>query len=294
MNSHKLCHSSLRWNLEESLKNLFILTYHKECIRMTKKLVLIYILFCITFSILTIGYCSAFDPESVQGAWIFDEGKGDQVLDSSGKEHHGTITANDAKFVKGQFGNAIEFLGGGKVLVPHADGFTTPIFTLMAWVKVPKIPNDWSMMIVGKDGWPNRNYAMYVASGTGQLHFAFCAVGKQDVGNINSQKVIADNKWHHVVMAYDMKMRRIYIDGELDTENPLSDKPSENTVDIEIGKGPVGDIDEVLIANQPFSADDIKLAMDFGLAKFLGGKAVSQSGKMTATWGIIKLDFGEN
>jgi len=265
----------------------YIKLHQKEYTRMlTKKLILT----CGVLCFLIINYGNAFDPESIQGAWLFDEGKGDQVLDSSGKEHHGTITGNDVKFVEGQFGIALEFLGGGKVTVPHADGFTTPTFTIMAWVKVPKIPNDWGMMIVGKDGWPNRNYAMYVAQNTGQLHFAFCAPGKQDIGNMNSTKVIADKQWHHVVMTYDLKMRRIYIDGELDTENPSSEKPMENTVDIEIGRGLVGDIDEVLIANQAFSADDIKLAMDFGLANFLGGKAVSQSGKMASTWGILKKE----
>jgi len=230
----------------------------------------------------------AFDPESIQGAWLFDEGKGNEVLDSSGKEHHGTFTANDIKWVDGKFGDALQFLGGGKVVVKHADGFTTSTFTLMAWVSVPTIPGDWGMMLVGKDGWPNRNYAMYVAQGTGQLHFAFCSPGKQDVGNINSKRVIADKEWHHVAMTYDMKMRRIYIDGILDTEAPAADKPSENNVDIEIGRGPVGTMDEVLIANQAFTEDDVNRAMVSGLLNFMNKADVSASNKMPGLWGILK------
>ena len=251
------------------------------------------IVFCFIMGI-TIINSLAFDLEAVQGAWLFDEGKGNQVLDSSGKEHPGTFSANDIKRVKGKFGEALEFSGGGRVVVPHADGFTSPNFTLMAWVNVPTVPNAY-MLIVGKDGWPNRNYAMFVASGTGQLHFAFCAQGKQDVGNFNSNKVIADGIWHHIVMTYDQKMRKIYIDGELDKEAPSTEKPSENMVDIEIGRGLVGTIDEVLIANKAFPVEDIKLALENGLEKALkgGGKAVKSQNKATTLWGNVKLTIGD-
>lgn len=251
---------------------------------MTKLLLLVFI-----FSNITI-LVGSFDIESVQGAWLFDEGKGNQVLDSSGKDNHGTFTANDIKWVKGKYGNALEFVGGGKVVIKHNDGFTTPTFTIMAWVNVPKVPNDWSMMLVGKDGWPNRNYAMYVAQGTGQLHFAFCSPGKVDIGNVNSKKIIADKQWHHVAMTYDMKTRRIYIDGVLDTDAPSSEKPFENNVDIEIGRGPVGTMDEVLIANKAFSEDDIKHAMESGLSNLINKMGVSRSNKISSLWGALKIN----
>jgi hypothetical protein len=247
------------------------------------------LLFLAAFGIFVVRATEAFDLESVQGVWLFDEGDGNEVLDSSGKEHNGTITANDVKRVDGKFGDALEFFGGGKVVVPHADGFTTPTFTIMAWINVPTIPNDWSMMLVGKDGWPERNYAMYVTQASGALHFAFCAPGQQDVGNMNSNQIIADGEWHHVAMTYDLEMRRIYIDGVLDTEAASNAEPCENTVDIEIGRGPVGTMDEVLIANEAFSAGDIQRAMESGLKKFIGGgAAVSASEKLVSAWGAIK------
>ena len=130
---------------------------------------------------------------------------------------------------------------------------------------------------------------MYVAMGAGSVHFAFCAPGQQDVGNMNGNMLIADDEWHHVAMTYDLKMRRIYVDGELDLELPSSIEPCENDVEIEIGRGPVGIMDEVLIANEAFSADEVKRAMQDGLEKFLGGgAAVSASGKLTGKWGAIK------
>ena len=57
---------------------------------------------------------------------------------------------------------------------------------------------------------------------------------------------------------------------------------------IEIGRNLAGVIDEVMIANEPFSADNIKQAMEVGLAKFISGEAVSAFDKLAGTWGTIK------
>jgi len=78
------------------------------------------------------------------------------------------------------------------------------------------------------------------------------------------------------------------IDGKLDNQAPSSEKPSENNIPVEIGVNLTGTIDEVLIANQAFSEEDIKSAMENGLAKFLGGTAVSKMDKLAHTWGSIK------
>ena len=158
----------------------------------------------------------------------------------------------------------------------------------MAWIKVDKPNNQWQL-IVGKDGWPDRNYAMFVHNTSGALHYAFCAPGQQDAGNFNTPTIVADGEWHHVAVTYDMKMRRAYIDGKLDAEMALAVKPSENMVSIEIGRNLAGLIDEVLIANQAFSEDDIKSSMEVGLEEFIGGgETVSASAKLTSTWGAIK------
>jgi hypothetical protein len=242
----------------------------------------------VVFSLPMVGSGDALDAESIQGAWLFDEENGNDVLDSSGRGRDGGITGADVKRVDGKFGDALEFFAGGKVEVPHADGFTTPIFTLMAWINVEKATGVWQL-IVGKDNWPNRNYAMFVHKDSGVLHYAFCAPGGQDVGNINTPTVVTDGEWHHVAMTYDLKMRRAYIDGIRELEAALDAEPCENLAVIEIGRNYTGIIDEVLIANEPFSEDDIRKAMDFGLEKFiLGGAAVSASGKLASTWGSLK------
>jgi hypothetical protein len=229
----------------------------------------------VAFNVFIASSRGAIDPESVQGAWLFDEGQGDEVLDSSGKDHHGSFTADDIQRVEGIFGGALEFFGGGEVVVPHDDAFTTPTFTLMAWVKVHEIPTGWTTRLLAKDGWPDRNYGIYVAPNSGVVHFAFCAPGQADVGNMNGNTPIADDQWHHIAMTYDLEMRRIYVDGKLDQESSMNIVPSENTVDIQIGTGPVGLMDEVLIANEAFAIEDIQTAMQQGVIQLLGGTKVA-------------------
>lgn len=241
---------------------------------------------CIAFGMFVITPCKAYDLESILGVWLFDEDGGSEVEDSSGKGHNGSITGA-TNWVVGKFGSALKFTSG-KVTVPHADDLTTPTFTIMAWINVPQPTASWQV-ILGKDGWPNRNYLICIHSNAGLIHFAFCAPGQQDIGNFNSVSDVADGKWHHVVGTYDLEMRRIYIDGVLDNEAPSSIVPSENNIPVEMGINLSGSIDEVLVANQAFSENDIKRAMEDGLsASILSGMAVSASDKLAGTWGAIK------
>lgn len=243
---------------------------------------------CIAFSIFIVNLGQAYEPESILGVWLFDEENGNEVLDSSEKGHHGTITNADVKRTDGKFGDALEFAAGGKVTVPHAEDLVITVFTLMTWIQIDD-PTASYQLIVGKDGWPDRNYGIYVQKDSGKLHFAFCAPAQQDAGNLNSNMVVTDGEWHHIAATYDMEIEKIYIDGVLDATKQLSMEPSESTAEVEIGRNVVGIIDEVMIANEPFEEEDIQKAMEVGLKEFIGGgAAVSASGKLTSTWGAIR------
>ncbi len=245
---------------------------------------------CLALVFLMIGSSEAFAPESLLGVGLFEGGNGNDVMDSSGMEHNGTFTGNDVQRVDGKFGDALEFVGGGKVDIPHADEFSTLTFTLMAWINVEEGNSQWQL-IVGKDGWPDRNYVMFVTKDTGALHYAFCAPGQADAGNFNTPTIVANGEWRHVAITYDLQMRRAYVDGVLDAENPLTVEPSASTTNLEIGRNLTGIIDEVLIANEAFSGDDIKLAMEIGLADFTAGVGVvSSADKLATTWGAIRSE----
>ena len=230
------------------------------------------------------------DEETILGIWLFDEDINNKtVSDASGNGYDGQVFGNP-KIVDGKFGKALSFSGAGdKIEIPHHDVFTTPTFTLMAWVNVEDLATGWRM-IVGKDAWPDRNYAMFVHQNNGRLHCAFGTPVLRDRGNFNSTGLIVDGTWHHVAFTYDKKVRRAYVDGELDMEAPLDIDPGTPQVPAIISRPPFkGLIDEVYIGNAAIEPEDVKTAAEKGLAETLKiARDVDSQGKLAIRWGEIK------
>ena len=229
------------------------------------------------------------DEETILGVWLFDEDIDKTVMDASGNGHDGQVFGKP-KVVDGKFGKALSFSGAGdKIEIPHDDVFTTPTFTLMAWVNVEDLATGWRM-IVGKDAWPDRNYAMFVHRDNGRLHCAFGTPVLRDRGNFNSKALIVDGTWHHVAFTYDKKVRRAYVDGDLDTEVPLDIDPGTPQVPAIISRPPFkGLIDEVYIGNAAVEPADVKTAAEKGLVEALRiARDVEFQGKLAVRWGEIK------
>ncbi|MYA72685.1 LamG domain-containing protein [Candidatus Poribacteria bacterium] len=229
------------------------------------------------------------DEETILGIWLIDEDIDKTVKDASGNGHDGQVFGKP-KVVDGKFGKALSFSGAGdKIEIPHDDVFTTPTFTLMAWVNVEDLATGWRM-IVGKDAWPDRNYAMFVHRDNGQLHCAFGTPALQDRGNFNSKGLIVDGTWHHVAFTYDKKVRRAYVDGDLDTEVPLDIDPGTPQVPAIISRPPFkGLIDEVYIGNAAVEPEDVKTAAEKGLVETLKiARDIAPQGKLAVRWGAIK------
>ena len=69
------------------------------------------------------------DPDTLMGMWLFDQGKGDVVKDSSPNGNDGEIV--DAKRVEGKEGMGIEFDGASHVVIPASkttDGLPRRIY----------------------------------------------------------------------------------------------------------------------------------------------------------------------
>ena len=64
------------------------------------------------------GYAQI-DPKAIVGIWLFDEGRGKTLSDSSGNGHDGKIESG-INWIAGKYGSkALRFPGSAVVTVPH-------------------------------------------------------------------------------------------------------------------------------------------------------------------------------
>jgi hypothetical protein len=89
-------------------------------------------------SVLFLASCSAGQGKGLVACWSFDEGKGNQLLDTSGHGNHGEI--HGTKWAKGRVGGGLLFDGvDDYVVVPKSASLNSisKEITLMCWIKTP-------------------------------------------------------------------------------------------------------------------------------------------------------------
>jgi len=228
------------------------------------------------------------DTKSIVGLWVFDSDN--DTRDISGKGHDGNVEGK-VKWVNGKIGKAIELDGTNAVIIDHADDMNLQSFTLMAWVNIPNPPTDW-WTIAAKDGWPNRNYGIWLASGTALAHHSWTSGAAPNNNAINAVTPVAAKEWYHVAATYDMKESNLYINGKLDAQGKFTDKPNVTDMQFIIGRTANGSYkysgatDEVGLFNQALSEGDINLIMTNGLRQ---ATSVNPQTKLSTTWADIKI-----
>jgi len=204
------------------------------------------------------------------GVWLFEEDNGKVVKDVSSNGHDGEIIGK-VKWSKGKFGSALEF-DGGHVKIPHQDSMDLVQFTIMAWIKVPKIVDPYQM-IAGKEAWPNRNYSMWIRPSA--MTFGFTTPGTAQDIQVGSKEV-TDDKWHFVVGTYDRKALTSYVDDVKLRTRGAAVKPATNEASFMIGAqppnggGPLkGLIDEVAVYDTALDEKEIQSIMNGLAGKFM-------------------------
>ena len=259
--------------------------------------IVISILTCLTFCLFILTSDAALDPETLVGAWLFDEGKGDVAEDSSGNGLDGALKGN-AKWVNGQFGEALEFDGAsGYVEVPaHAN--PQEQITVSIWVKSNAAT--WN-----QNGWfvEKRNaFVLHPNQGSKNVAWAICNGGCWNKpGGWNDKSIgPADiTQWHMYTTTFDSATGEwfIYIDGDVASEMVINKTP------LDADAGPVfigndtccagrfgnGIVDEVAIFSVALEEADIKALMKNGLEGTV--LDVNVEGKMTTTWGNVKTRY---
>lgn len=236
---------------------------------------------------------SDIDP-SIVIYFTFDEDEGGKVSDISGTGNDGAIT--NATMVDGKYGKALEFDGAtAHVLVtPNATLDLTGGMTIMAWIYKPEFltGNNGETIVSKKQsgaytlevtGWNNR-FPEKLSSEpriSGTYH------------PVESPEAVPLNIWVHTAVTYDGNSLRLYVDGEMVTEEQWPGTIDTNSASLYVGAESDGNqpdathgrfkgmIDEVIVANRAFSDDEIKEYM-------AGSAAVEPTSKLSICWGGIK------
>lgn len=239
------------------------------------------------------------DPKACVGAWLFDEGKGNTAVDSSGNKNDGTLM-NSPSWVDGKFGKALSFDGvDDYIALPSITMNNWEGLTIMAWVWLNVLPNELPTSYDEIFGTKQDLVDMYEDKGNNEFRVKVTTTaGAERPGIATAQ--LKKNQWLHIAGVFDgpAGQMKIYMNGQLMDTHNLSGFVN-GTQNSAIGaqgdpNGPFSDfhnglIDEVALFNVALTEKDIQNVINKGLKDFLGIASVVHSGKITSTWAEVKI-----
>ena len=245
-----------------------------------------------TVSVTGISHSAVIDEDTIEVAYLFDEGKGNVAKDFSGNDRDGEITG--AKHVKGVFGDGLEYDGVDDNLIVtgyNGIGGTDPRTTVF-WFKTTTVRDHswvkWGVNTVGQK--------YYIRA---HVRGDECNLRVEvNSGNNFGTDNVCDGEWHHCAVVFPegsdaVKDHDLYVDGKLQEKEGTEFAMDTNidTQAVNIGARlanhtfMLGTLDEVAIFNVDLTEDQIKAIMDNGFQSALG---VDPQGKLATSWAMIK------
>jgi len=216
----------------------------------------------------------------------FDEGKGKDVEDLSGKGNDGTLEGDVKWMQNGKIKSAVFFneqVQQGVVAVKASNNLAiTKSLTMEVWV-YPQSIGDYRNVRGQKDP---HTYYLSIHQGKPSVWIGSGGAGGRTWNSAKSS--IPLNKWSHVAAVYEFnKELRFYIDGKLDQTHKLEGEIPTSQADHWFGNrldGPwpyKGMLDEFVIYNRVLTEAEIQQDMNQVLS-------VSPLDKAATTWGMLK------
>jgi len=232
------------------------------------------------------------DPALV-GLWLFDDGSGAVVADSSGNGNDGTING-DFAWDSGKFGGAIIASGGGSIDVPASDSLNTvtSAMTIAAWYRVDA-DSDTGLRRPNAFLLEDQSDTEPVPNGFSFRMWTTDGLSPGIYGKIELQQ----GQWYHVAGTYDGAQMRLYIDGV--EEGEVTDSTGgaiDGTWGGDVGtpgdalqlkfgsESLIGGMDEIVLLNRALTANEINDLV----AGALSTSAVDAHAKLASTWAAIK------
>ena len=216
----------------------------------------------------------------------FDEGKGKDVEDLSGKGNDGTLEGDVKWMNNGKIRNALYFdeqPQQGVVAVKASNSLAiTRNLTMEVWV-YPQSTGDYRNVRGQADP---HTYYLSIHQGKPSVWIGTGGAGGKTWNSAKSS--ISLNKWSHVAVVYEFnKELRFYINGELDQTHKLEGEIPVSQADHWFGNRLDGAwpykgmLDEFVIYNRVLTKAEIKQDMEQVLS-------VSPLDKAATTWGMLK------
>lgn len=234
------------------------------------------------------------DDPALVGVWLFDEGSGDVVKDSSGNENHGRFNG-PFEWTEGKFGKAVLCKTTGSIDVPPSPSLDSirDALTIAGWFRVdgpsdtgPRrqgayLLEDQSNVEPVPDGW---SFRIWTDKG---LSPGFYGTTELKQG-----------QWYHIAGVYDGETMKLYIDG-VPEPKALTDQGADwdakwsgkiqvpaNPFQLKYGPEPfTGAMDEIFLFSRALSEDEIKELMK-GWQSLLG--VAPRPNMLAVTWGRMK------
>lgn len=231
-------------------------------------------------------------PTSSSGlvaAYSFNQGTGTTLLDSSGNNHHGTVSG--ANWVTGFAGNALSF-DGVNDMVSIADANSLDLtngMTLEAWVR-PVDLQGWATIIAKEAGSTNA-YSLYASDDTNLPPSAYITTGGVE-RTVRANNPLPLNTWSHVAATYGNGQMQIYVNGQLVGSSNVTGSITSTSNPFRIGGNTVyedeyfrGLIDEVRIYNRPLNIGEIQ----YNMSRPVGGSldATPPTGSLVGLGGTV-------
>ena len=259
---------------------------------MMRKFVLPVLVFIVFIGISTRVSVSAEQPEGVVAVWLLDEGSGDTIKDSSGNENDGTIEVG-TEWVDGKFGKALHFDVGDTISVPTSESLdVTEAMTLAVWFKLDNkgvaaeaLRKQVAYLLAitkESDGAPVNGAAQILLWSGGQWKPSW-APGETE---------LEPGEWIHVAGTYDGEVLKLYVNGKVETSTEFAGTIDTSAEPFCIGTcsgDPYeGAMDEIVMFNRGLEETEIRSLMR-GYENF--GFMVSSAGKLSTTWGDVKMQY---
>lgn len=213
------------------------------------------------------------DP-NLMGWWKFDDAEGTTAADSSKHERKGSLKglSFDKNSAAGKTGKALSFDGRGSVEITGYKGVTgTAPRTVTAWIKTKRGQGT----IVS---WGARDFGQMWTYGHVRGRVGLTPHG----GYLYMNAQTHDDKWHHVAIVVNKVELpnlhddvKLYLDGERAAIHDIGlldlwPVKTGKELDVTIGRGFNGLIDDLRIYDRPLSIDEIRVLFRLKSDKPLG------------------------